>query len=69
MVKDTFEDCQNCMIAVGAQLDGYSTDILKIVLLALLRDVLVSEATSVAMLAERADQAAAFIKQGVAHHV
>jgi hypothetical protein len=41
MVKDTFEDCQDCMNAVGAQLDGYSTDILKIVLLALLRDVLV----------------------------
>jgi hypothetical protein len=69
MVKDTFEDCQDCMIAVGAQLYGYSTDILKIVLLALLRDVLVSEATSAAMLTERADQAAAFIKQGVAHHV
>lgn len=73
MSKDTFEDCQTCINGVSAQLDGHSVEIIKVVLLCLLRDTLVEEATSEEMLRERADQVADFIKtahlDGYAAHV
>lgn len=62
MQKDTFEDCQACINGVSAHLDGYSLEIAKVVLLCLLRDTLLKEAGSEAMLRDRADQVADFIK-------
>ncbi|MCA3451179.1 MAG: hypothetical protein IOC98_12660 [Rhodobacter sp.] len=64
MAKETFDDCHACFLAVGNVLEGYSVDIVKVVLLSFLRGTLVDEATSPEMLAMRADQVAAFIKAG-----
>lgn len=64
MAKETFEDCVNCFEAVNAALADHSLDIVKVVLLSLLRDVLVMEAHGTETLAERADQVAGFIKAG-----
>ena len=64
MAKDRFEDCHACMNAVIGQLRGHSPAIMKVVLLALLRDVLVAESSSSEMLGTRADQVADFIRTG-----
>lgn len=64
MVKATFQDCHVLINGMAGILEEYSVDISKVALLALLRDVLVREATSQAMLDERAEQVAEFIRQG-----
>lgn len=64
MTKDTFDNCHECFLAVGGALEGYSVEIVKVVLLSFLRDTLVNEATSPEMLAMRADQVAGFIRTG-----
>jgi hypothetical protein len=64
MTKEKFDDCHECFLAVGNALEGYSVEIVKVVLLSFLRDALVNEATSSEMLAMRADQVAGFIRAG-----
>ncbi len=64
MEKETFDDCHACINAVSELLAGHSLDIIKVVLLALLRDVLVTESSSPEMLAMRADQVADYIMGG-----
>lgn len=64
MVKNTFQDCHALINGMADTLEEYSVDVSKVALLTLLRDVLVREATSQAMLNERADQVAEFIRQG-----
>lgn len=61
-MRDTFEDCHALISSVAAQIQEYSLDIRKIVLLALLRDTLVEEANGNAgLLEQRAVQVADYI--------